>query len=334
MKVHQIGWQTVREVAWLILRQSCLLLVLSLCLLVTTQAQSTRATDAPVLSLDTQVVSLTVTVSDKRGRHVPGLEQGAFALFENQVAQEISYFTNADAPASIAIVFDLSGSMRDEKIQRARLALERFTQNCHADDEFSLIGFNDHAWVALDHTPDPQQLLRQFNRVHPEGNTALYDAVALGLRQLETGRHPRRVLLIISDGDDNRSRASLRQIKRQVNESAVLIYAIGVRDFLLRNQMGELVLHELTEPSGGKAFFPSDGEGMSEAFEKIALELRQQYSIGYTPSNFAADGKWRKLKVKVTPPPETPGIVVRTRVGYYAGPRRAALADEVEASNR
>ncbi|MBI1762903.1 MAG: VWA domain-containing protein [Acidobacteria bacterium] len=331
MKVHRIVRRFVRQLCG----QSCLALLWLLGVAALVQAQTARSANEAVLSLDTQVVSLTVTVSDKQGRHVSGLEQGAFALFEDQVAQEISYFTNTDTPASIVVVFDLSGSMRDEKIKRSQLALERFLQNCHADDEYSLIGFNDHAWVALDRTRDPQQLLRQFSSVKPEGNTALYDAVALGLRQLEKARYPRRVLLVISDGDDNHSRASLRQIKRQVNESAALIYAIGVHDFSLRNQIGGLILHELTEPSGGKAFFPKDGEAMSEAFEKIALELRQQYSIGYTPSNFSADGKWRKLKVKVTPPPETPGIVVRARVGYYANPKRpGAAAEEVEAAHR
>lgn len=330
MKVHQIRWPS----SWLIAGRGWLMLVLSLCWLNTTYAQTTKSAREAVLSLDTQVVSLSVTVSDKQGRHVPGLEQGAFALFEDQIAQEISYFTNNDTPASIAIVFDLSGSMRDEKIKQAQVALERFMQNCHAEDEYSLIGFNERAWVALDHTRDPQQLLRQFNSVKPEGNTALYDAVALGLQTLQKARHPRRVLLVISDGDDNRSRTGLRQIKRQVNESGVLIYAVGVRDFSLRNQIGSLILHDLTEPSGGKVFFPKDGEGLSEAFEKIAVELRQQYSIGYTPSNFSADGKWRKLKVKVTPPPETLGLIVRARVGYYANPKRAALADEVEAANR
>ncbi len=330
MRVHHYLRHFSRRMIW----RGWLGLALSLSLAATVQAQTAKSANEAVLSLDTQVVSLTVTVSDKRGRHVAGLEQGAFALFEDQVAQEISYFTNDDTPASIAIVFDLSGSMRDEKIKRAQIALERFMQNCHADDEYSLIGFNDHAWLALERTRAPQQLLRQFNSVKPEGNTALYDAVALGLRHLEKGRHPRRVLLIISDGDDNRSRASLRQIKRQLNESAALVYAIGVHDFALRNQIGALVLNELTEPSGGQAYFPRDGEAMSEAFEKIAVELRRQYSIGYTPSNFAPDGKWRKLKVKVTPPPETPGIIVRARVGYYANPKRAALADEVEAAHR
>lgn len=326
MRVHHLTGQ--------LSPRSWLGLVLLFCLFGAAQAQTDKAKDEAVLRLATDVVSLSVTVMDKRGRHVTGLEQAAFALFEDRVAQEISHFNQADTPASIAVVFDLSGSMRTEKIKRAQMALARFLQNCHADDEYSLIGFNEKAWLALERTRDPQQMLRQFNSVQPHGNTALYDAVALGVRHLEKGRYPRRVLLIISDGDDNRSRASLRQIKRQISESAALVYAVGIYDLFERNQIGALILEELTEPSGGKAYFPTHGEAMSEAFEKIALELRQQYSIGYTPTHFAADGKWRKLKVKVTPLPETPGITVRTRFGYYANPKRSVLADEVGAENR
>lgn len=326
MKAHYFSWQLVRR--------SWLGLVLSVSLAVVVHAQTTPATNEAVLSLDTQVVSLTVTVSDKQGRHVSGLEQRAFALFEDQVAQEISYFTNDDAPASIVVVFDLSGSMRDDKIIRAQMALERFMQHCHAADEYSLIGFNEKAWLAVERTREPQQLLHLFNHMKPEGNTALYDAVLLGVRQLGKSRHARRVLLIISDGDDNRSRASLHQLKHQLNETAALVYAIGVHDFSWRNQTGALILQDLSEQSGGKAFFPKNSEALSEAFEQIALELRQQYSVGYTPSNFAANGKWRKLKVKVTPPPETPGIIVRARVGYYANPKRTAPADEIDAASR
>jgi Ca-activated chloride channel family protein len=273
-----------------------------------------------VISLDTNVVSLTVTVTDKRGHHLTNLDQRAFAVFEDQVAQEISFFSNVDEPASVAVVFDLSGSMHAEKITRAKLALERFLANCHPADDFSLIGFNDHAWLALDRARDAEQLLRQFSAVTPRGNTALFDAVALGLAQLEHATQPRRVLLVISDGEDNRSRASLNHVKRMAQESAAMIYAVGITDFFQRRSGGGLVLSELAEETGGKAYFPGGGEEMSEAFEKIALELRQQYSIGYTPSNFVADGRWRRVKVKVTLPADMPKIVVRSRPGYYARP--------------
>lgn len=318
MRVHQYVWR------------SWLWLALSLSISVSAQAQ--LANEA-LLSLDTHVVSLNVTVTDKRGRHVPNLSQTAFTVYEDQVAQEISFFNQADTPASIAVVFDLSGSMQEEKLVRAKAALERFLANCHREDEYSLIGFNQRAWVALGYTRDSQQLLRQFGTAQPEGHTALYDAVALGLTQLTRGTHQRRVLLVISDGEDNRSRASFRQLKRQAQESSALIYAIGITDLLNRRRFGEFILEELTTETGGKAYFPRNAEAMSEAFESIALELRQQYSIGYTPSNFAADGKWRKLKVKVTPPPETPSLVVRVRAGYYANLKGEALTDDAEVAN-
>jgi Ca-activated chloride channel homolog len=320
-------------------RTACGLLsvgLLCLCCAATVQAQvgakefkTTGSGDEAVISLDTNVVSLTITVTDKQGRYLSNLDRRAFTIFEDQVAQEISYFSNTDGPASVAIVFDLSGSMREEKIIRARLALARFLSNCHPADEFSLIGFNDRAWLALDKTRDGEQLLREFNAIEPRGNTALYDAVALGLAQLERATQPRRVLLVVSDGEDNRSRVAFGQLKRMAQESAALVYAIGITDFFQRHSGGGLILSELAEQTGGKAFFPGDGEAMSEAFEKIALELRQQYSIGYTPSNFVADGKWRRVKVKVRPPADSPPVIVRSRPGYYAKP--VARADGVKA---
>ncbi len=328
MRVHPMARQIAHGLPGVVL--------LCLCLASTAQAQAEAKefkTAGPlndsVISLDTNVVSLTVTVTDKQGRHLTNLDQHAFTVFENHIAQEISFFSNADAPASVAIVFDLSGSMREKKIIRAKQALARFLANCHPADEFSLIGFNDHAWLALDKTRDGEQLLRQFSAVTPQGNTALFDAVALGLTQLEHAAQPRRVLLIISDGEDNRSRASLNHVKRMAQESAAVIYAVGITDFFQRRSAGGLVLSELAEQTGGKTYFPGDAEEMSEAFEKIALELRQQYSIGYTPWNFIADGKWRRVKVKVSLPADTPKIVVCSRPGYYAKP----AVDVVKAEN-
>lgn len=322
-------------------RTACGLLsvgLLCLCLAATVQAQvtakgfnSSGSADESIISFDTNVVSLTVTVTDKQGRYLSNLDRGAFTVFEDQVAQEIGFFSNTAGPAAVAIVFDLSGSMREEKIARARLALERFLSNCHPADEFSLIGFNDRAWLALDKTRDSAQLLRAFNAIEPRGDTALYDAVALGLAQLERATQARRVLLVVSDGEDNRSRASFGQIKRMAQESAALVYAIGITNLFQRRSAGGFILSELAEQTGGKAFFPSDADAMSEAFEKIALELRQQYSIGYTPSNFVADGRWRRVKVKVSPPADAPKIIVRSRPGYYAKP--VARTDGVKAEN-
>jgi Ca-activated chloride channel homolog len=335
MRVHQILRQILRQImrqlttTWLWSLAAVASLAVSAWAQVDVQKlndQGAASAGDSALRFDTRVVSLTVTVTDKQGRHLPNLDQRAFTVFEDDVAQEISYFNHVDAPASVAIVFDLSGSMQDKRIANAKLALERFVANCHPDDDFSLIGFNDEAWLALDRTRDSQQLIRQFNDVKPIGGTALFDAVAVGLQHLERARHKRRVLIIISDGEDNGSRTTLAKVKRQAQESAALIYGVGVSTFLQRHLYGSgsWLLNELAAQSGGKAYFPGDGEEMSEAFEKIALELRQQYSIGYTPTSFSADGKWRRVKVKVTPPAETPKIVVHSRPGYYAKPNRGA----------
>ncbi|MBI3758563.1 MAG: VWA domain-containing protein [Deltaproteobacteria bacterium] len=286
--------------------------------------------DDSAIRLVTQVVSLTVTVTDKHGRRLPALEKDAFTVFEDRVAQEIGYFKQVDAPASIAVVFDLSASMRGEKIARAHQALRRFLLNSHPEDEYSLIGFNDRAWVALDKTRNGQDLLQQLSTAEPQRGTALFDAVALGLKQLEHGLYARRALLIISDGEDNRSHVSFRQLKHLAQESSALIYAVGITESMAKPDLNGRMLEDLAEQTGGRAVFSLDAEEMCAVFEAIALELRQQYSLGYTPSNFVADGKWRKLKVKVAPPLKTAGLIVRTRGGYYAHPSQAMPDNEVE----
>src|SRR5262245_4595235 len=273
--------------------------------------------------INTDLVSFTVTVTDNRGRLVPGLERRAFAVYENDVRQEISFFSNRDAPASIGVVFDISASMREEKIIRAREALARFIQTSHPEDEYSLISFNDSTELLLDKTRDSQGLLAQFGRIKPEGNTALFDAVAVGLETIARSRYAKRALIVISDGEDNRSRTTLSQVKRKLQESDVTSYSILIGPLLPRSN-GESVMNQLASASGGKLFYPGNGEAMSEAFEQIALELRQQYSIGFIPTNNTNDGRWRHLKITVTPPAGTPHLSVRSRKGYYAPPNPEA----------
>jgi Ca-activated chloride channel family protein len=289
--------------------------------------------DNSVITINTNVVSLHVYVTDQRGQFVTGLEQSAFQVYEDGVAQQISFFAQPDTPLTVALVFDLSGSMNAEKLARAREALARFVQTSHASDEYSLIGFNDKAWLALDRVRDGELLLRQFSGFKPTGQTALYDAVAFGLDHLTQGRYKRRALLVISDGEDNQSRATFKQIRRLAQESDALIYAVGIKDFIALRGAGSSALTDLANLTGGKAFFPHNGEEMWEALERIALELRQQYSVGYTPSNFVADSKWRKLKVKVKPPAGTSRVVVRSRPGYYATSDARARRDAVGAEN-
>ncbi len=269
------------------------------------------------ITINTELVSLTVTVIDKQGRYISGLDRGAFAVYEDGVRQEISFFSDRDAPVSVGVVFDVSGSMRGEKIIRARDALARFIRTSHPEDEYSLISFDKSARLLVDRTRDDGALLAQFGNVNPQGNTALYDAVAFGLDALADGRYAKRALIVVSDGEDNHSRYSFSQVKRKSQELGVTIYTILIGPPPPRSN-GGMIMDQLASASGGKSFFPGDSEAMNEAFERIALELRHQYSIGYAPTNVARGGEWRRLKVTVTQPAGSPRLVVRSRKGYYA----------------
>ena len=273
--------------------------------------------DGPVI-VNADLVTLGVTVTDARGRHVEGLDKSAFTVFDNKAPQEISFFGDADEPASVAVVFDTSGSMSEGKIERAKEALARFIQTSHPRDEFYLIGFNSSAQVLLERTRDADAVAGKLTYVEPRGNTALYDAVYLGIDRLSRGAHRRRVLLLVSDGEDNRSRYSLGQVRRSLEESDVIIYGVGISTGYSRVSTGRETLEKLSAASGGRAFFPDGGAEMDEAFERIALELRHQYSIGFKPSGLAGAGEWHSLKVKVTPPAVSPRLFVRSRKGYYA----------------
>jgi len=270
------------------------------------------------ISISTDLVSLTVTVMDKRGRHASGLDRDAFTIFEDDVQQEIGFFSNLDTPASVGVIFDVSDSMSGEKMNRSREALARFIRTSHPEDEYTLITFNDSAKLLLDRVRDGGALLSLFGGVSPNGNTSLYDAVALGLDTLARSRYTKRALIVISDGEDNRSRSTFNEIKRKIQESGVTTYPILIGPLLPRSN-GRVIMNQLASVSGGKSFFPNNTEAMSEDFEEIALELRQQYSIGYVPAKLTNDGRWRRLKVIVTPPAESQRLIVRSRKGYYSG---------------
>ncbi|HZT57957.1 MAG TPA: VWA domain-containing protein [Pyrinomonadaceae bacterium] len=274
----------------------------------------------PVIT-HTDLVTFTVTVTDTYGRFVTGLGQNAFTVTDDKVPQEITFFSDEDAPVSLGIVFDVSGSMGGDKINKAREALSKFIETSHARDEYFLIGFNNRAQLLLDHTRDSDALMQKLTFVQTHGQTALYDAVYLGVNKVTRGTHPKKAILLISDGQDNSSRYTFSELRRQLKESDVIIYAIGIVDSNDNSDLGyggRAILEELAGVSGGKAFFPSTSAEMNDTFERIALELRTQYSIGFRPKNFANDGKWHKLKVKVQPPRGFPRLFVRGREGYFS----------------
>jgi Ca-activated chloride channel family protein len=283
---------------------------------VTPMADDTR----PVI-VHSDLITLTVTVTDTYGRFVTGLGKNAFTIFDDKTQQEISFFSDEDAPVSLGVVFDVSGSMGGDKIMRAREALSKFVDTSHARDEYFLIGFNTRAQLLLDHTRDSDALMQKLTFVQTRGQTALYDATYLGVERVTRGAHKKRAILLISDGQDNSSRYTFSELKRLLKESDVIIYAIGIvgtNDDSTLGYGGRAILEELAGVSGGKAFFPSTGAEMNDTFERIALELRTQYSIGYRPSAFANDGKWHKIKIKVQPPRGFPRLFVRGREGYFA----------------
>ncbi len=276
------------------------------------------------VTIRTDLVTLTLTVTDLYGRYVSALTKEAFTVTDNNKEQEITFFSDSDAPVSVGIIFDVSGSMGGEKINKARTALERFVASSHPSDEYFLIAFNKRAELLMDRTRNAEAVLQKLQLVKPASNTALYDAVYLGLERVTRGTHQKRALLIISDGQDNASRYNFGEVRRLMKESDVVTYAIGIVDrgdsATQLGMQGQSFLDELSSVSGGKSFYPTSAIEMDEIFERIAIELRNQYSIGYTPSDFQPNGKWRKVRVKVKPPRGLPRLTVRSREGYYASP--------------
>jgi len=275
------------------------------------------------LITNTDLISLTVTVTDTYGRYVSGLSKGAFAVFDNKQQQEITFFSDDDSPVSVGVIFDVSGSMSGDKVKRARDALSKFIQTSHDSDEYFLIAFNSRAQLLLDRTRDGDSILNKLTFVETKSQTALYDACYLGVEKVQRGAHPKRALLLISDGQDNDSRYTFNELRKLLKESDVTLYAIGILSGSdagsSMGMEGQGILDELSGVSGGKAFFPRSAAEMDDIFEQIALELRHQYSIGYNkPEAFATDGKWHRVKVKVTPPRGLPRLFVRSKEGYYA----------------
>ena len=279
--------------------------------------------DGPVI-VHTDLITLTVTVTDTYGRYVSGLSESAFTVLDDKKPQKITYFSDDDSPVSVGVIFDLSGSMSGEKVKRARDALSKFIQTSHNSDEYFLIAFNSRAQLLLDKTRDGNSVLDKLTFVNTRNQTALYDACYLGVEKVQRGSHPKRALLLISDGQDNNSRYTFNELRRLLKESDVTLYGVGILSGSdagsSMGMEGQGILDELASVSGGKAFFPRSAAEMDDIFEQIVLELRHQYSIGYKPDDFVNDGRWHKVKVKVTPPRGLPKLFVRTKEGYYAVP--------------
>jgi Ca-activated chloride channel homolog len=207
------------------------------------------------------------------------------------------------------------------KFLRARKALSEFLRTCNPQDEFFVIGFNDRPAVLVDYTSDVEDVEARMVMLKPQNRTALIDAIYLGVDHLKQAKYDRKALLVISDGGDNRSRYTEGELTRAVRESEVQIYAIGIFDAYApteEEQNGPMLLNEMAESTGGRLFKVLDLQDLTDIAERISDELRNEYVIGYTPADRKRDGAWRKLKVRLLPPPGLPMLTVHSREGYYA----------------
>ena len=273
------------------------------------------------LKAETEITLVPISVTDPYGRLVTGLEQENFRVFEDNSEQEIVRFTSEDVPISIGVIFDMSGSMSD-KIEKSRLAAVQFFRTANPQDEFLLVNFNDRAQLASNFTGSVEELQNHLMFTAARGETALLDGIYLGLSEMKGARNTKKALLIISDGGDNHSRYSETDIRRYAREADVQIYAIGLFEPnggpTPEEQLGPSLLSDLTQMTGGRAFAVNNLKDLPDVATKISMELRNQYVLGYRPSDHNHDGKWRKIKIKLRPPKGLPPLTVYAKTGYYA----------------
>jgi len=272
------------------------------------------------IRVDVDLVLVPVTITDQMNRLVTGLEKENFVLLDNGEKQAIQHFSSEDSPISLGVIFDTSGSMAN-KIDKARQAVVEFFKTANPEDEFFLIAFNDKPTLLSDFTDSVEHVQGQLVYAVPKGRTALLDAIYLGIAKMRQAKHQRKALLIISDGGDNRSRYTESEIKSLVKEADVQIYAMGLFDSTARTdeeRFGPQLLSEVTDVTGGRMFTVNNPNEMTDVAEKIGVELRNQYVLGYRPTKPERNGKWRKLRVKLIAPKGLPQLSVYAKTGYYA----------------
>jgi Ca-activated chloride channel homolog len=275
------------------------------------------------LHMDVDLALINVTVTDPYNRLVTGLDPDNFRVYEDNIEQEVVTFSSEDVPISIGVIFDFSGSMAN-KIGKAREAALQFFKTANPQDEFFLVSFNERAELTSAFTNSIEDIQSRMMMTAPKGRTALLDAIYLGLSEMRGAKNGKRALLILSDGGDNHSRYNESDIKRLVKEADTQLYAIGIFDPLgYRNRTpeelnGPSLLGEVTELTGGRVFAVENLNELPDIASKIGMELRNQYVLGYRPSNKAHDARWRKIKIKLRAPKGLPPLNVYSKTGYYA----------------
>jgi Ca-activated chloride channel homolog len=271
------------------------------------------------LKVAVDLVLVPVTITDPMSRLVTGLEKENFELFEGNAKEEIKSFSSEDAPVSLGVIFDSSGSM-SSKMDRAKDAVVEFFKTANPQDEFFMITFSDAPEVVSDFTNSVDDIQGKLVFTVPQKRTALLDAIYMGVSKMRQAKYPKKALLIISDGGDNHSRYTENEIKALVKEADVMVYAIGIYDRYFQSdeeRLGPALLGDIAQLTGGRAFTVENPNDLGDVATKIGVELRNQYVLGYRPSKAARDGKWRKIKVKLLPPKGLPPLRVYARTGYY-----------------
>ncbi len=301
--------------------------VLAVALLsLTLVAAAVWAQEQPVFHSDTRLVVAHTTVSDKSGHLVTTLPQDAFTVYENGVVQPIKVFRREDVPVSLGLIIDNSGSMRDKraKVEAAALAL---VKESNPQDEVFIVNFNDEAFLDNPHgksfTNDIKEMEEALTRIDSRGGTAMRDAIRMSIDHLKEKAHKdKKVLVVVTDGNDNASVVSLENLVKASQQSEVLIYGIGLLGEEERReaQRAQRALRSLANATGGEVFFPKDAGEVDKIAHQVAKDIRNQYTIEYTPTNTAMDGTFRQIKITAKAPGNP---TVRTRSGYYATPDQA-----------
>ncbi len=272
------------------------------------------------IRVEKTLVLVNVTVIDWKGRLVTGLKRENFKLFEDKAEQHISDFTFEDVPISAGLVVDTSGSM-GPKLSHARLAATRFLETANTDDEFFLVHFSNSPDLSMPFTRNVEEIQKRLALTKASGKTALLDAIRLSLHCMKDAQNSRKAILLVSDGSDNASRYSEREIKNLLLEADVPIYAVGIFEPYAARGNGPKLLMEIAEASGGRYFKLKNVTELPEMAAKIGSQLRNQYMLGYEPTNLERNGKYRRIKVKVDVPQGEPGVDAYFRQGYFAPAR-------------
>ena len=297
------------------------------------QPKSGAEDSGAIIRVDTRLIVCHTTVVDKNGHLVTDLPQSAFSVYEDGVKQDIKVFKREDVPVSIGLVIDNSGSMREKRAKVAAAALA-LVKASNKEDETFVVNFNDEAYMDLpngkDFTNDMNELEQALSRIDARGGTAMRDAIRMSIDWVkEKGHRDKKVLVVVTDGNDNSSVISLENLVKASQQAGVLIYSVGLLSEEERReaQKAKRALQDLADATGGETFFPKELSEVDRIATQVARDIRNQYTIAYTPSNSNMDGKFRAIKIAVNAPGKP---TVRTRNGYYATPDMSAPQTSAE----